>query len=138
MILLAMLALLASPAVAQTERFYQDRYCTGMATGLRFPDGTRADCISDTHAIEVDFSEKWAEAIGQALHYALWTEELDLLTGEKKAGIILVCRKSRDTCTNHAVRAARIVWAFDLPVTIWDCHPVDMSLNTCQVVVDRP
>ena len=61
-----------------------------------------------------------------------------MLTGEKKAGIILVCRKPRDTCTNHAVRAARIVWAFDLPVTIWDCDPVDMSLDACQVVIDTP
>ena len=56
-----------------------------MLQEYRFPDGTRADCISATHAIEVDFSEKWAEAIGQALHYALWMAEL-LGVGPEEGG----------------------------------------------------
>ena len=28
-------------------------------------DGTRCDILTATHAIEVDFAKKWAEAIGQ-------------------------------------------------------------------------
>ena len=36
-------------------------------------DGTRCDILTATHAIEVDFAKKWAEAIGQSLHYALHT-----------------------------------------------------------------
>jgi hypothetical protein len=37
------------------------------------PDGTRCDCLTDTHAIEFDFGNKWAEAIGQSAYYALQT-----------------------------------------------------------------
>jgi hypothetical protein len=33
-------------------------------------DGTRCDIITKTHAIEVDFADKWAEAIAQSLGYA--------------------------------------------------------------------
>ena len=42
-------------------------------------DGTRCDIITKTHAIEVDFANKRAEAIGQSLNFALQTN--------KKAGI---------------------------------------------------
>ena len=34
-------------------------------------DRTRCDIVTATHAIEVDFADKWAEAIGQSLSYAL-------------------------------------------------------------------
>ena len=48
------------------------------------PDGTRCDILIDTHAIEVDFADKWAEAVGQSLNYAIQTG--------KKAGIVLVLK----------------------------------------------
>lgn len=32
------------------------RYCAGMMQQFPMPDGTKADCISDTHAIEANFS----------------------------------------------------------------------------------
>ena len=32
-------------------------------------DGTRCDLVSAEYAIEVDFSEKWAEGCGQGLYY---------------------------------------------------------------------
>ena len=37
------------------------------------PDGTRCDILTDTHAIEVDFANKWAQAIGQSLNHAMQT-----------------------------------------------------------------
>ena len=45
-------------------------------------DKTRIDCLTQTHAIEFDFADKWAESIGQALHYSF-------MTG-KRAKIILI------------------------------------------------
>ena len=36
-------------------------------------DCTRCDILTATHAIEVDFARKWAEAIGQSLNYAMHT-----------------------------------------------------------------
>ena len=50
------------------------------------PDGTRCDILTDTYATEVDFADKWSEAIRQSLNYATQTG--------KKAGIVLV-RKDR-------------------------------------------
>lgn len=33
-------------------------------------DFTRVDCLTEKHAVEFDFANKWAESIGQAEHYA--------------------------------------------------------------------
>ena len=95
------------------ERVYQERFCTGMKLEYRLPDATRADCLSGEYVIEVDFTEKWAESIGQALHYGLWTRELPI--GPRKIGIILICHKQRDTCTDHTVRLKRVIEGFHLP-----------------------
>ena len=51
-------------------------------------DGTRVDCLTEEYAIEFDFADKWAEAIGQSLHYAL-------MTG-KKPGIVIIIEKESD------------------------------------------
>ena len=55
------------------------------------PDGTRCDILTDTHAIEVDFADKWAKAIGQSLNYAMQTG--------KKTGIVLVLKDRGDEST---------------------------------------
>lgn len=133
------------PAHALTEKDLVARYCAGMIQEFYNPDSTRTDCISDTHAIEVDFSAKWAEAIGQALHYALWTKEFAenpeayprwyyQVKTPRKAGIIFACSDDRrlETCANHVVRVKRIAEEFQIPLTIWDCNPdVDMILDDC-------
>ena len=51
-------------------------------------DGTRCDILTDTQAIEVDFADKWAKAIGQSLNYARQTG--------KKAVIVLVLKDRVD------------------------------------------
>ena len=69
-----------------TESSYQDEYAKklGGKTEVTIPDGTRCDILADTHAIEVDFADKWAEAVGQSLNYAMQTG--------KKASIVLVLK----------------------------------------------
>jgi hypothetical protein len=49
------------------EAYYQDKWCSVNKgqTEYRLEDNTRVDCLTDTHAIEFDFAEKWAESIGQ-------------------------------------------------------------------------
>lgn len=42
-------------------------------------DGTRVDCLTDKYAIEFDFYNKWAEGIGQALHYGYKTKKIPRL-----------------------------------------------------------
>jgi len=54
------------------ESWYVTQSCRGVIEA-RLPDRTRVDCLTDEYAIEYDFTHKWAEAIGQALHYGLMT-----------------------------------------------------------------
>ena len=54
----------------------------------RLSDRTRVDCLTTTHAIEVEFASKWAESIGQSLFYSI-------MTG-KKAGVYLIIERDKD------------------------------------------
>ena len=78
-------------------------------TEVSMPDGTRCDIVTETHAIEVDFADKWGEAIGQSLNYAFQTN--------KRGGIILIIENATDT--RHAIRVNSIIRHYDLPVTLW-------------------
>jgi len=100
-----------SEACARVEADYRDQLCAGMEMEVGLPNGTRVDCISDTHAIEVDYSDKWAEALGQALSYAASTD--------KQPGIFLICRRSAGTCLAHALRLEEAIAFWNLPVTVW-------------------
>jgi len=65
-----------------SERYYQTNWCAGHGTDsvteYRLRDATRVDCMAQIdgvfYAIEFDFADKWAEAIGQALYYARMTK----------------------------------------------------------------
>lgn len=59
------------------EASYQDAWCSihGGVTEYENADHTRVDCLTKTHAVEFDFANKWAESIGQALHYGLMTNK---------------------------------------------------------------
>lgn len=132
------------------------RYCAGMILQqYTLPDKTEADCISETHAIEVDKSTFWYDSLAQSLHYALWTRDIAeqpdafepwsaQIDKPLKAGIILVCMRPRDPndpndlCTEHYARLFRIIEEYRLPVTIWDCnYPADAALSDCQKI-DMP
>lgn len=95
----ATVLLLASLSVAKAqelERDRQEQLCAGMQINRYLQNGTHVDCVTDQFAIEVDFSGKWAEAIGQSLMYAAELERLP--------GIILICKADIDpsTCLKHA------------------------------------
>ncbi|MCM1294481.1 MAG: hypothetical protein NC311_02895 [Muribaculaceae bacterium] len=68
------------------EREYQKILCPYNAE-VRLLDGTRVDCLTDMYAIEFDFASKWAEALGQSLHYAR-------MTGRKPAIFLIIERDS--------------------------------------------
>lgn len=72
------------------EAYYQNEWCNrwcGQAE-VKLPDKTRVDCLTKNYAAEFDFAPKWAEAVGQSLHYAQ-------MTGKKPA-IILIIEKPSD------------------------------------------
>lgn len=55
------------------EKYYQNLWAKqhNATTEYILPDKTRVDCVTNIYAIEVDFANKWAEAVGQSLYYAL-------------------------------------------------------------------
>jgi hypothetical protein len=97
------------------ERWYQDRWCEayGGRTEVAMQDETRCDCLTDTHAVEFDFGDKWAESIGQALYYSLQTR--------KRAGIVLIIESVKDR--KYLDRVNRIIDKFDLPIDVWTARP---------------
>lgn len=72
------------------EKYYQEAWCSehGGQMAVTMPNGTRADCVTDEYAVEVEFAPKWAEAIGQSLNYAYQSG--------KKPGIVLVIEDGKD------------------------------------------
>lgn len=73
--------------------------------------GGRADIVNDVYAIEVEFANKWKNAIGQALWYGLQTT--------KQPGIVLVLRESSDY--NYAVQlgSALSYAGLDESIKVW-------------------
>ena len=66
------------------EFSYQHVWCFvhGGVEEYENKDKTRVDCLTETNAVEFDFANKWAESIGQALHY-------QKMTG-KRAKVVLI------------------------------------------------
>lgn len=95
-------------ALCENERYHQGKYCAGIVEH-RLKDRTRVDCLTPTHAIEYDFARKWAEAIGQSLHYAR-------MTG-KAAGIVIIYKGSKDD--RYMTRLNGVIDKYNLPVTVW-------------------
>src|ERR1700754_64832 len=89
--------LLASPCVAQNRDPYTEleapivaRLCAGMEQEVRVPAIGVADCVSATHAIEVEFDRYWKTAIARPLAYAAPLG--------RPPGIALVCARSAAHC----------------------------------------
>lgn len=114
--ILACLTYSAIAAVAHAghehpERWYQARWCEAQHGQMEYvlPDRTRCDCLTSTHAVEVDFAHKWAEAIGQALYYSSQTG--------KRAGVLLIMETERDR--KYRERLIKTITSFGLPIDIW-------------------
>lgn len=110
----SLLILLSTSAHAKRlhkERYYQDMTCgeLGGVVEYRLPDRTRVDCLTGEFAIEHDFGNKWAEAIGQSLHYAR-------LTG-RKAGIHLIMEKESDV--RYYDRLMDNIKFYSLPIDVF-------------------
>jgi len=92
------------------EKWYQSQWCAtrGQAEFV-LPDKTRCDCLTPSHAVEFDFGEKWAEAIGQSLYYSLQTG--------KRAGVVLILEKEKDR--RYWLRLNSTIMHFGLPIDTW-------------------
>ena len=97
--------LLPVSVLAKSEADYVQKTCKGQIE-YALEDRTRVDCLTELYAIEYDFCPKWAEAIGQSLHYAR-------MTGKHPA-IVLICD------TEDEIRHIMRVWplAEDLGINL--------------------
>ena len=81
---LAAILLLAIPSELEWSRSNWKKYVSSeKGVEVRLWDGTRVDYLGKTYAFEIDFADKWAEAIGQSLYYST-------VTGKRPAVILLV------------------------------------------------
>ena len=94
-----------------TERQFQVAHAEGKIEIAFNRDGMRGriDDLTGTHAIEYDFSKKWAEAIGQSLFYAS-------ITG-KKAGIVLILEGEGDQ--KHLDKLVYTIRTKRLGIDVW-------------------
>lgn len=124
---LALLALLATavpaPSAEWKERDYQRVLCEGMRLEVSLADAGRADCVSETHAIEVEWADKFKEGVGQALTY-----------GQKTAlipGLILICRRDEASCLANSLVSQETFSAYGIEATVWECGADSRKLSDC-------
>lgn len=115
-LIILIFALPAHGARLHKEKEYQAVWCrqAGGITEYVLDDNTRIDCLTDEHAIEFDFSDKWAEAVGQSLYYAIKTG--------KKAGVVLILEKKG---SKHLERLQLLSEHYNIKV--WTMSPKDIN-----------
>ena len=89
-LLIFLLFIISLPVYSiEKETYYSEKFCEEMSgqTDYTLQDQSRVDCLTDTHAFEVDWADgmKVYEAIGQSLYYSSQTGKLP--------GILLLIRK---------------------------------------------
>ena len=94
------------------KKWYQIKWCEANKGQIEvvLPDGTCCDCVTDTHAIEFDFGNNWAETIGQSAYYSIQTK--------KKAGIVLILEKINER--KYWIRLNTTNDHFNLPIDTWN------------------
>lgn len=112
------LALMSRCSTAQAQSYDESKLqacaCEGLQQEIRTKAGTYVDCLSDTHAIEIEATQDWAEAIGQGLHYASETG--------KRAKVLFFCEAADATCLRHRLIFESTVASYGLPIE-WDFVP---------------
>jgi hypothetical protein len=92
-----------------SEASYQKAWCSANNGIEEYEnkDMTRVDCLTPTHAVEFDFANKWAESIGQALHYGF-------MTGKKPKVVLILDNPQEQMVYFHRVRKLAERYGFDI------------------------
>ncbi|MFQ5737128.1 MAG: hypothetical protein ACE5GY_09770 [Thermodesulfobacteriota bacterium] len=112
-VLISLVAPACCSAKGMKERTYQRHWCARQHGVMEvvLSDRTRVDCVTEDYAVEVDFARKWAEAIGQAVYYAMRTE--------KRPGILLILEDEKDRRYLERLTAV----TDKLGITVWTITP---------------
>lgn len=96
-------------AAAQPESTYIERWCAahGGESEVVLQDGSRADCITGDHAVEVERAYNYKEGIGQALRYAM-------LTGKRALMVVIVGPDDQEYIQNLRALVSR----YQLPIDV--------------------
>ena len=101
-----------SSSAIENESYYSKKFCNEMSGQSEYvlKDLSRVDCLTDTHAFEVDWADgmKVYEAIGQSLYYSSQTGKLP--------GILLLIRK--ENSEKHIRKVREVIKAFDLQIEL--------------------
>lgn len=94
---------------SHNESSYQHAWCSAKYGIEEFEnkDFTKVDCLTDTHAVEFDFANKWAESIGQALHY-------QKMTGKRAKVVLILENPKKEMVYFNRVKALGKIHNFDV------------------------
>ena len=97
------------------ESHYRDIWCKEHfgETEVVLADKSRADCVTDSYAVEIEFADKWKDGIGQSLWYAMQTG--------KKAAIVLIVEKTIHNV--HWIRLNSVILEYKLPIQVFRMGP---------------
>lgn len=118
--LLGVIVLALTLAAAHAdEATHAARWCHQHRGQLEYvlPDRTRVDCLTATHAVEVEWAAKWYQAVGQSLHYAA-------MTG-LRPGIVLLIQGDADN--RYLARLQYVIDMFMLPIDVWELEAGDAT-----------
>ena len=127
--MIACLCFLLLPAQARRlypESEYQALWCgkRGGVMEYKLNDKTRVDCLTDKLAVEVDYANKWAECIGQALYYGK-------MTNRQPACVLIMENPEKDTKYLNRLRRAVYRKGLDMRTfTIRPEHICDPAVRT--------
>ena len=105
------------PIIVEAKRLhheveYQKYWCNKHNGILEYEldDKTRVDCLTEDLAVEVDFANKWAECIGQALYYGLRTNKQPtcLLIIENMGNDLKYLKRLKCTATYNNIKTLTV------------------------------
>ena len=100
------------------ERDYQLEFAKkyNCKTEIVLSDNTRVDIIYDEYVIEVDYSKKWYEAVGQCLWYSIQTG--------KKPSILLIVDGLND---KYLIKLLILAKVYDIKVFTIDYNTFEIN-----------
>lgn len=101
----------AAPVRDQPLESYRQAWCQQQKghPGFRLIEGNECDCLTATHAVAIDYADRWAEVMGRSLDFARQTG--------RKPGVVLVMERAEDRKYQINLRAT--IDAFKLGVNFW-------------------
>jgi len=103
-----------------SESSYQHAWCSAHNGIEEYEnkDFTRVDCLTEQNAVEFDFANKWAESIGQALHYAY-------MTGKKGKVVLILENPKKEMVYYKRVKKLGKIHGFDVEYVTMDILKLD-------------